>query len=174
MYENIGGKIKGSAIAVFIIGAVISIIAGIAALSGRENNGEINGIILLIVGPVAAWISSWSLYAFGELVENSQINAENTTEINNYIKMLKRKEHASYVQNNDTTVGGTKQENSSWICVCGYRAYDRFCSNCGRTKISVEAERAEELAKNEAKSAYVPKDPAAAARAAALAKKEDK
>lgn len=173
MYNNIGGKIKGSAIAVFIIGAIASIIVGIAALSDDSNSGDVESIILLLIlGPVAAWISSWSLYAFGELVENSQINAENTTEIKNYIKMLKRNEDALYELKNDTTVGGPKRENRSWTCVCGYRAYDRFCSNCGRTRISVEAERAEEVAKNEAKSAYVPKDPAAAARAAALANKK--
>lgn len=66
LYENIGGKIKSWAKWIFIVEAIGSIIAGIV-LAAEE---DILYIFIAIIGPFIAWVSSWILYAFGELVED--------------------------------------------------------------------------------------------------------
>lgn len=66
LYEDIGGKIKGLAKGTFIVEAIGAIIAGLVLLA--NENGF--GLILLLGGPIVAWVSSWLLYAFGELVED--------------------------------------------------------------------------------------------------------
>lgn len=74
MYDDIGGKIKSLAKALALVEAVVSVIVGIAIMvSGKL---VYLGLILLIVGPIVAWISSWLLYGFGQLIENSDIIAD--------------------------------------------------------------------------------------------------
>ena len=67
MYNNIGEKIKGLATFFFLFGAAVSVIAGLALLS---DGSGIWGIVLMIGGAFVSWVSSWLLYAFGELVED--------------------------------------------------------------------------------------------------------
>lgn len=74
MYDNIGKKVKGLAIGLFIVETIAAIIVGFALLSDTEN--EIFWLII-VCGPIVAWISSWILYAFGELVDricNIEVN----------------------------------------------------------------------------------------------------
>lgn len=77
MYDNIGGKIKGLAKVIFIIEAAICVIAGLVLASEDEA-----GILLLLLGPAVAWISSWLLYGFGELIEKTSVIAYNTSNAN--------------------------------------------------------------------------------------------
>lgn len=74
-YENIGGKLKNLAFWTFIVEAFATIITGIV-LMGDEI--FFPGLLTAILGPVMAWISSWMLYAFGELVEKTVENERNT------------------------------------------------------------------------------------------------
>ena len=78
MYRNIGRKIKGGAIAFFIILGVGTFIPGLALTLSRM---EAVGIPLMLGGPVLAWISSWALYGFGELISK-------TSEIAYYAKYI--------------------------------------------------------------------------------------
>ena len=68
LYENIGEKIKNLAKWIFVIEAISAVIGGLLVLFEEEF---LAGIILIIVGPVVAWVSTWLLYAFGELVEKT-------------------------------------------------------------------------------------------------------
>jgi len=68
MYDNIGGKIKGIAKAVFIVEAIAAVIAGIALVAIDEDL-ILFGVLTLILGPAVAWVSSWLLYVFGELID---------------------------------------------------------------------------------------------------------
>lgn len=76
MYNNIGKKLKLLAKIDFFFNAIATFIAGIAILAslyadyGEDTHLAI-GLVLMLVGPIAAWVSSWLLYAFGQLVENS-------------------------------------------------------------------------------------------------------
>lgn len=81
-YTDIGKKIKGWAKWIFIIEAIASVIGAIALLFTAEDGGMIFAALLtLILGPVLAWVSSWILYAFGELVDKTCENERNTQNI---------------------------------------------------------------------------------------------
>ena len=78
-YDNIGEKIKGWAKWVFIIGAISSAVAAIVLMASAEDAAVlIIGIIMLIVGPLVSWVSSWLLYGFGEVIDTLDVIAYNT------------------------------------------------------------------------------------------------
>ena len=74
-YENIGNKIKGLAQMAFVVEAIAAVITGIALMASDEYL-ILSGLLVLIAGPIIAWVSSWLLYGFGQLIENSDIIAE--------------------------------------------------------------------------------------------------
>lgn len=80
LYTNIGKKVKALAKWMFIIEAIGAIITGIALLSIDEDL-IIAGLLTLLCGPIVAWIGSWITYAFGELVEKTSANEQNTRDI---------------------------------------------------------------------------------------------
>ena len=80
MYDNIGSKIKGLAKALFIIEAIWTIISGIVLLCIDDRNNAFLAVFLFIGGPIFAWISSWLLYGFGELIDKVCEIATNTRE----------------------------------------------------------------------------------------------
>ena len=71
MYDNISEKIKSLAGATFALGAFMSIILGVWLISIEHTITVPLGIIIIVVGPVASWASSWMIYGFGELIENT-------------------------------------------------------------------------------------------------------
>lgn len=75
MFNNIGSKIKSLAIVITVLGFITSFFFGIAVLiySG------ILGIIIIIAGCIISWVSSFLLYGFGQLIENSDILVSNIT-----------------------------------------------------------------------------------------------
>ena len=80
MFKNMGGKIKGWTKFVCWMGIIISILAGIGmAIAGIQSGDEaaaiVSGIAVAVVGFLISWISSFVAYGFGELVENSTIQA---------------------------------------------------------------------------------------------------
>ena len=72
MFYNISGKIKGLAIGTFIVEGLASLITGISFWLGW---GDVEGFLLFLAigvgGSLVAWISSWFIYGFGELIENT-------------------------------------------------------------------------------------------------------
>lgn len=76
MYENIGRKIKGLAIGLFVLGAAASILMGIYIMFFDAGNGNSNlavnmiiSILVMVIGCLVSWVSSWVLYGFGELID---------------------------------------------------------------------------------------------------------
>ena len=65
MFSNIGNKIKGLAVAYSIIGSVWCVI-----MSGLLYAASKNPLCfaLLIGGPLVSWISSFTIYGFGEII----------------------------------------------------------------------------------------------------------
>ena len=74
-YDNIGQKIKSLATGTFVVEAIAAIIAGIYLITSSENMVLI-GFLVIFAGPLVAWVLSWLLYGFGQLIENSDIIAE--------------------------------------------------------------------------------------------------
>ena len=73
-YDNIGGKIKSWAKWIFGAGAIAAIIAGFVMII-QDSDMALVGLLTIILGPIVAWVSSWLLYGFGQLIENSDIIA---------------------------------------------------------------------------------------------------
>ncbi len=86
LYIDIGKKIKGWAKWIFIVGAIVSVISAVGMLFAAEDGWMLFvGLLALVIGPLLAWVSSWILYAFGELVEKTSANEQNTR---NMLKLM--------------------------------------------------------------------------------------
>ena len=141
MYENIGGKIKGLAKATALLCAIGSVVGGIAMMA--EDEDLIGwGLLVMFGGIMFSWISTWILYGFGELIENTNSIAFNCHELN--YKIAKSK--PSEIKNSNATVinnqsGAHKKapDATGWECTCGRMnpPYQRSCV-CGATKQSVQ------------------------------------
>ena len=77
MYDNIGGKIKTLAKVTCIVEVILAAISGLALMVDDEDLIPI-GLLVMLVGPVIAWISSWLLYGFGELISKASDIERNT------------------------------------------------------------------------------------------------
>lgn len=74
MFNNIGGKIKALASLFTWIGIIISLVIGLLFIFA-DSHGVVIGILIIVIGSLMSWISSWLLYGFGDLIENSSIIA---------------------------------------------------------------------------------------------------
>ena len=83
MYNNIGKKIKTLAKIACIIIAVTWVIIGFVLIFYRYSSPFLRliGLLTIFTGPFFAWIGSFLLYGYGELIEQ-------TTEIKEEIKYL--------------------------------------------------------------------------------------
>ena len=77
-YDNIGGKIKGLAKAAFIVEAIAAVLSGLVMFV-EDDDMFLIALLVAIVGPIVAWVGSWLLYGFGQLIENSDTLVKNTT-----------------------------------------------------------------------------------------------
>ena len=68
-FNNIGKKIKAMAKISFYLLSVLFLFYGILLIIKTDN--DILGLLWLILGPIISWISSFVLYGFGQLVDNS-------------------------------------------------------------------------------------------------------
>lgn len=65
MFDNIGGKIKGLAKVIFWLEAIAAVIVGLVLVEDTEGLS----LFFAIAGVLAAWISAWFLYGFGEIID---------------------------------------------------------------------------------------------------------
>ena len=74
MFNNIGNKIKTCAEVISLIGIIASIITGIVImLTIATFQAIFLGLLICIIGSLLCWISSFVLYGFGQLIENTDI-----------------------------------------------------------------------------------------------------
>ena len=67
LYANIGYKVKCLAFVSCIVETIGAVIGGIALLI----DWQWWGIFVIFAGPIIAWVTTWMLYAFGELVDKA-------------------------------------------------------------------------------------------------------
>lgn len=138
MFDNIDQKIKALAQVVCWIGIICSVISGIALIASGEGLLLV-GFIVIILGSLISWVSSFTLYGFGQLIENSEISCGNTYEIH---KLLSNKvpeyKNTSVptreTKNTDSAPAVTQKSNRCWICDNCDTKNDinaQFCKNCG-------------------------------------------
>ena len=77
MFDNIGGKIKTVAATIAWLGIIGSIIIGIIIIAEANDSyypsamGTLGGWLVMIVGSLSSWVSSFTLYGLGQLIENT-------------------------------------------------------------------------------------------------------
>ena len=81
MFDNIGRKIKTLAKVLCWLGIIGSEIAAIVMINSRYTETQITGWITLFAGPLVSWISSFTLYALGEITENSATQTQLLTKL---------------------------------------------------------------------------------------------
>ena len=87
MFNNIEKKIKGLAKVLFIVGMLVSILLGIIFIA---TDMVVVGSVLIFVGLPLSLISSWLIYGFGELIENTGVdgNYKNSNTMNSTVRNI--------------------------------------------------------------------------------------
>ena len=98
MYDNIGKKIKGLVKVLFIVESIAAAIVGIALLASDEDLIFI-GLLVLLGGPIVAWVSSLLLYGFGELIDRVCEIAQNTKTLQNMPTATNNQNHQDHIDN---------------------------------------------------------------------------
>ncbi len=78
MFNNPGSKIKILAKVLYIIEAISAVITGVSLITIDEDMALI-GLLVMVAGPVVAWVLSLLLYGFGEAIEKLRDIEKNTT-----------------------------------------------------------------------------------------------
>lgn len=92
MYDNIGEKIKGLSVTTAVLTAFASIITGIVFMC-EGGSLFISGLLIAVIGSFGAWVSSWLLYGFGELIVQTTNNVyytEKMSSMRNELKAIKQ------------------------------------------------------------------------------------
>ena len=126
MFNNIGSKIRGLSIGCFVIGAVVSVILGIALLC---NNATAMGLIYLFVGPVLSWLSTLLLYGLGQLIDDTAIIREAT------VAMQHGNQELSFEEDAAAATGDHNESDLGFCTNCGAPRKDigAYCSSCGHS-----------------------------------------
>lgn len=148
IYDDIGEKIKSLAKWTFIVEAIGAIMAGIGMCAEDEDLIPF-GLLVMFCGPIVAWVSSWILYAFGELVEKTDKNERNTKEI---VDLLKKRPAGDGVYSSGSG-GNYAGAVHRWRCDgCGKMISRAPCEYCGKGS-SEETGRTTSPAQEETKKA---------------------
>lgn len=78
--KSIGTKIKELALAIFVLETIVAILAGFGVIIG-DADMTMWGLLVMVIGPLLAWPLFLFLSGFGELVEKTSKNEENTRKI---------------------------------------------------------------------------------------------
>ncbi len=138
MFENIGGKIKGYAKAVFVIEALGSLAGAVAIAVGIGGfGGFMMFLISLAIFIIISYLSVMFLYAYGELVENSAKINKNTEELVRKINMVAETQGVRPVVVQNPPPVNRHILSGPWRCKnCDTQNSDsdRFCKSCGASR----------------------------------------
>ena len=158
MFNNPGGKLKGLAKVVFWLELILFILSGLVVIiSGINGSGSLSyngyrasmspavavvaGILIIVFGIFIAWISTISLYAFGELVESNDkilqiVGARRAAAPQAVPQAAPAPQPAPAAQNNygGYTIAAPQQPESGKCPYCGTATTPgmKFCTLCGR------------------------------------------
>ena len=79
MWNNIGQKIMKLSQILCWVGIIGSVFTGISFFINGNNSyygsqSVVTGILVIILGPLISWISSWITYAIGEAADYAEHN----------------------------------------------------------------------------------------------------
>ncbi len=131
MYENIGRKIKGLAMFFFIVVAIAAVIVGIVCM---VDDAVAIGWLVILFGSIVAYVSSWVLYGFGEIVDKL-CEIERNTRGDKRKSESQSKDDSSHYEMKDIRYKKYK------CCKCDYIGEDwAICPKCGSShRVSVHS-----------------------------------
>lgn len=141
MYKRPGSKLKTIATVFFAIGSVISIIAGARVINvgirTDSASSTITGVAIIALGILASWLANILIYAFGELVDNSnrlveigeQLLYDSSRSGINPTEFDGNNEQFSQVRNSQTYYDDTNKSSISPLIQNG------DCVMCGKTNV---------------------------------------
>lgn len=78
MFTDIGKKIKALAKIIFYID-VLGALAAAKAVIASDSNNTVLGLLIIPVGVILAWLATFLLYGYGELIDKTSEIAKNTS-----------------------------------------------------------------------------------------------
>ena len=135
MFENIGKKIKGVAEVVTWLGIGLSFILGFSVMLS-DDGAFFLGLLIIIGGSLAAWLSSLTLYGFGQLIENSDVLVEQGKKQSSNQSNVSKEETPQQInfeyKNITKTDAGKNSSVPYWCEDCGQEGpYKGACPHCG-------------------------------------------
>ena len=111
MFDNIGGKIKFLAQISTIIGIIGYLILGLI-ICNTDEDFILIGVLIIFIGAILSWVSSFLLYGFGELIENSSVLVKHikSQKVNEAIPKVKHNFESSF---DNTSKDNNKDNNSN-------------------------------------------------------------
>ena len=135
MFDNIAGKVKGLAKFVCWFGIIASIIYAIVIWASGVRGAFLVGLLNLVIGVLASWIGSWSLYALGEAADCKEKIASLERQL---ARMGSESTNAPAAGSSSPSVSTYRPTSESmvdsWVCPkCGTRnkRSNVSCKNCG-------------------------------------------
>lgn len=133
MFDNIGGKIKTLAQVVCWIGIVCAIISGFVIIVNDKDSFFL-GFIIIVIGSLISWISSFTLYGFGEIIDQLKCSNEWLEKIAPGQEKTTEPRKSYYTSSTPTV---KRTANGGWICKkCNTEnsSTAQFCKDCGTYK----------------------------------------
>lgn len=164
LYENIGGKIKQLAKWTFVTEAVISVIAGFAMLFEGEVVEPFVALLVIVLGPIIAFVSTWLLYGFGEIIDKlTSIEMNTRSRSIESVQPNQNSERNAHIAKSQAVIEPKSTERQPvettskpfaeqkpkvklepisqaeidagyWQCECGTKNKTIMCMNCGNSK----------------------------------------
>lgn len=129
MYDNVGGILKTIAKVEACIGFIASTVFGIAMTSVSRQ--ILVGILIFFLGSFFSWIASLGLYAFGQIVENTDTLVRQTQK--NDFQLSQRISSVAYQPISPTGQANQDSREHKWKCSgCGNMISDDVCPYCGK------------------------------------------
>ncbi|MBQ8953973.1 MAG: hypothetical protein IJ048_07635 [Clostridia bacterium] len=143
MFSNVGGKLKGIAEFVCWIGILASCLGGYVIYTNSYSQySAFYAILIAVSGSLASWLGSLGLYAFGQLVENSDICKNNLINMAYGLQKMEKSirnhavapnistdvQNASMITREINESKKTDQANASWE---RYGRSRMVCPKCG-------------------------------------------
>ncbi len=115
LYENIGKKIKTWAKWIFIVEAISAIVTGFVFLIDIGFEYGWWSLFIIIFGPIVAFISTWILYAYGQIADD--LHAMREKEVPEQEEKKQEKEPARKIER---SFEDSKKEPAPSLFTCGF------------------------------------------------------
>lgn len=139
MFDNIGSKVKGQAVALCWCGIILSVIAEFAMWIAEL--GFFWGLLVIVFGSLLSWLNSQFYYAIGEAAEKATLAADRIEKIAKELSKEKPEKNEEPKKETVTpaVVPPVKPIVHTWLCPdCGAQISQTPCPHCKKPEPATE------------------------------------